>query len=149
MKCRYDPKYVSQYKYKHTKHVKLYKKIRFPLDTQKEYLNREWPPLSMLSYFNHCVSDKIECSLWQSLSYTSTFILQVSNFHHSAIFTTSLSNEYGLDTDNRLSHCSQQFNFTLWLAQLCSNSYSDSLNHIIFARWHPSQSTATPPMTTI
>jgi hypothetical protein len=23
--------------------VKLSKKVRFPLDTQKEYLNREWP----------------------------------------------------------------------------------------------------------
>jgi hypothetical protein len=45
MKCRYDPKYVSQYKSKHTKHVKLSKKVRFPLDTQKEYLNREWPHL--------------------------------------------------------------------------------------------------------
>jgi hypothetical protein len=43
MKCRYDPKYASQYKSKHTKHVKLSKKVRFPLDTQKEYLNREWP----------------------------------------------------------------------------------------------------------
>ena len=43
MKCRYDPKYVSQYKSKHTKHVKLSKKVRFPLDTQKEYLNRELP----------------------------------------------------------------------------------------------------------
>ena len=42
MKCRYDPKYVSQYKSKHTKHVKFSKKVRFPLDTQKEYLNREW-----------------------------------------------------------------------------------------------------------
>ena len=43
MKCRYDQKYVSQCKSKHTKHVKFSKKVRFPLDTQKEYLNREWP----------------------------------------------------------------------------------------------------------
>ena len=35
MKCRYDPKYASQYKSKHTKHVKLSKKVRFPLDGQK------------------------------------------------------------------------------------------------------------------
>jgi hypothetical protein len=33
--CRYDPKYASQYKSKHTKHVKLSKKVLFPLDTQK------------------------------------------------------------------------------------------------------------------
>jgi hypothetical protein len=25
--------------------VKLSKKVRFPLDTQKEYLNREWPQI--------------------------------------------------------------------------------------------------------
>ena len=30
-------------KSKHTKHVKFSKKVRFTLDTQKEYLNREWP----------------------------------------------------------------------------------------------------------
>jgi hypothetical protein len=45
MKCRYAPKYASQYKSKHTKHVKLSKKARFPLDAQKEYPNHEWPPL--------------------------------------------------------------------------------------------------------
>jgi len=50
MKCRYDPKYASQYKSKHTKHVKLSKKVRFLLDTQKEYLNREWPPISACFY---------------------------------------------------------------------------------------------------
>jgi hypothetical protein len=43
MECRYAPKYASQYKSKHTKHVKLSKKIRFPLDAQKEYPDREWP----------------------------------------------------------------------------------------------------------
>ena len=43
MKCRYNPKYSSQYKSKHTQHVTLSKKIRFPLDAQKEYPNREWP----------------------------------------------------------------------------------------------------------
>ena len=43
MKCRFDPKYASQYKSKHTKHVKLSKKIRFPLDAQKEYPNRDGP----------------------------------------------------------------------------------------------------------
>ena len=35
MKCRYDPKYAPQYKSKHTKHVKLSKKVLKPLDTQK------------------------------------------------------------------------------------------------------------------
>jgi hypothetical protein len=48
MKCRYAPKYVSQYKSKHTKHVKLSKKVRFPLDAQKEYPNREWPLLDVV-----------------------------------------------------------------------------------------------------
>ena len=52
MKCRYDPKYVSQYKSKHTKHVKFSKKVRFPLDTQKEYLNHEW---TLLHYVFCCV----------------------------------------------------------------------------------------------
>jgi hypothetical protein len=52
MKCRYDPKYVSQYKSKHTKDVKLSKKVRFPLDTQKEYLNREWPQDNCISRIN-------------------------------------------------------------------------------------------------
>ena len=43
IKRRYDPKYASQYKSKHTKHVKLSKKVLFfPLDTQKYYLNHEW-----------------------------------------------------------------------------------------------------------
>jgi hypothetical protein len=51
MKCRYDPKYASQYKSKHTKHVKLFKKVRFPLDTQKEYPNREWPHLHSWGIF--------------------------------------------------------------------------------------------------
>ena len=35
MKCRYDPKYASQYKSKHTKYVKLSKIVLLPLDTQK------------------------------------------------------------------------------------------------------------------
>ena len=47
MKCRYDPKYVLEYKSKHTKHVKFSKKVSFPLDTQKDYLNREWPHKSL------------------------------------------------------------------------------------------------------
>ena len=34
---------------KHTKYVKFYEKIRLPLDTQKEYVNREWPLLQMIS----------------------------------------------------------------------------------------------------
>jgi len=42
MKRMYDPKYASLYKSKHTKHVKLSQKIRFLLDTQKKYPNREW-----------------------------------------------------------------------------------------------------------
>jgi hypothetical protein len=35
MKCRFDPKHAPQYKSKHTKYVKLSKKVLFPLDTQK------------------------------------------------------------------------------------------------------------------
>jgi hypothetical protein len=54
MKCRYDPKYALQYKSKHTKHVKLSKKVRFPLDTKKWYPNRECPhlPHAILSWFD-------------------------------------------------------------------------------------------------
>ena len=48
MKCRYDPKYALQYKSKHTKHVKLSKKVRFPLDTEKWYPNRECPHIQIL-----------------------------------------------------------------------------------------------------
>ena len=51
MKCRYDQKYVSQYKSKHTKHVKFSKKVRFRLDTQKEYINREWAHIRMQNCF--------------------------------------------------------------------------------------------------
>ena len=35
MKCRYDLKYASQYKSKHTKYVMLSKIVLKPLDTQK------------------------------------------------------------------------------------------------------------------
>ena len=35
IKCRYDPKYAPQYKFKHTKYVKLSKTILKPVDTQK------------------------------------------------------------------------------------------------------------------
>ena len=35
MKCRYDKKYAPQPKSKHTKYVKLWKKVLKPLDTQK------------------------------------------------------------------------------------------------------------------
>jgi hypothetical protein len=61
--CRYDPKYASQYKSKHTKHVKLSKKIRFPLDTQKEYLNCEWPRLEI--FIINCDDKPTRtCNLW-------------------------------------------------------------------------------------
>jgi predicted HAD superfamily hydrolase len=43
MKCRYDPKCAPQYKSKHTKYVKLSKKVFKPLDTQKYYPNSESP----------------------------------------------------------------------------------------------------------
>ena len=35
MKCKYDPKYAPQYKSKHTKYVKLSKRVLKLLDTQK------------------------------------------------------------------------------------------------------------------
>ena len=43
MKCRYDPKYASQYKSKHTKHVKLSKKSHFSVRHPK-VVPQPWMP---------------------------------------------------------------------------------------------------------
>ena len=45
IKCRYDPKYAPQYKFKHTNYVKLSTLVCFPLDTHSWHPNHEWPLL--------------------------------------------------------------------------------------------------------
>ena len=101
----------------------------------------------MLLFFNHCLSDELNCPLLHSFSYPSIFILQVSNSHfYLTIFTTSLSIDYRLTTDNRLSHRSQQFDFSLRLVQLYLHSCSNSLNHDYLCSLLSSQLMATSTM---